>query len=143
PTKGVFNLELARALAQAQQLRVISPVPWTDAWRARRRNARHGRECVQAIDGIAVHYPRFYYPPKVLRRFYGWFLWQSVRGTLQRLLQSSVPDAVLGYWAHPDGEVAVRIARMIGVPAIVMVGGSDVLLLAREKGRRRCIENVL
>ena len=74
---------------------------------------------------------------------YAFFLWQSVRRTVQRLLRSYTPEAILGYWAHPDGEVAVRVARMIGVPAVIMVGGSDVALLTRDGNRRRCIRSVL
>ena len=127
PTKGVFNLELARALARDHDVRVVAPVAWVDQW--------PGRPTEPPPATIEVHYPRFYYPPKVLRRLYGWFLWQSVRGTVRRLLRSFAPEAVIGYWAHPDGEVAVRIARMIDVPAVVMVGGSDVLMLARGGGR--------
>ena len=34
PTKAVFNLSLARALAQQHRVRVVSPVPWLDEWRA-------------------------------------------------------------------------------------------------------------
>ena len=50
---------------------------------------------------------------------------------------------MLGYWAHPDGEAAVRAAATANVPAVVMVGGSDVLLLTGDSARRRCILGVL
>jgi glycosyltransferase involved in cell wall biosynthesis len=133
PTRGIFNLGLARALAARHDVRVVAPVSWL-----RGRSPR-----MATIEGIEVHHPRYYYTPKVLRRFYGSFLWWSVRGTVLRLLREQRPDAVLGYWAHPDGAVAVRAARLAGVPAVVMVGGSDVLLLARNRVRRRCIGRVL
>jgi glycosyltransferase involved in cell wall biosynthesis len=58
-------------------------------------------------------------------------------------MRSFKPDAVLSYWAHPDGEVAVRMAHRHGVPAVVMVGGSDVLLLGREGSRQRKILDVM
>jgi peptidoglycan/xylan/chitin deacetylase (PgdA/CDA1 family)/glycosyltransferase involved in cell wall biosynthesis len=60
-----------------------------------------------------------------------------------RLLRSYVPDVVVGYWAHPDGAAAVQVARIIGVPSAVIVGGSDVLLLPKNKRRRRCVTQVL
>src|ERR1700730_9287143 len=113
PTKGGFNLELARALARSHDVRVVSPLAWVDEWRARRHNTPPPQDGPATPDGLEVHYPRYYYPPKLFRRLYGWFLWQSVRGTVRRLLRSNTPEVVLGYWAHPDGEVAVRIARMI------------------------------
>src|SRR5208283_2823466 len=71
------------------------------------------------------------------------FLWRSVRDTIERLLFAHPPDAVLGYWAHPDGEAAIRAARLAHVPGIIMVGGSDFLLLARGGRRRERILDVL
>jgi glycosyltransferase involved in cell wall biosynthesis len=144
PTKGTFNLEMVRALADGHEVRVVSPVPWVDGW----KNWFGGKAPVAArfhalVAGFETHYPTFYYPPKILRRFYGSFLWWSVRETIRRLLQTYRPDVVLSYWVHPDGEVAVRVAHALRVPAVVMVGGSDVLLLARETGRRGCIVKVL
>jgi teichuronic acid biosynthesis glycosyltransferase TuaC len=47
------------------------------------------------------------------------------------------PDCILSYWVHPDGAVAARFARSAGIPSAVIVGGSDVLVLARHPGRRR------
>jgi teichuronic acid biosynthesis glycosyltransferase TuaC len=90
-----------------------------------------------------VVYPAYYYTPKVLRNHYGTFLRWSVRGAVQRVLRNFRPDAVLGYWAHPDGEVAVRIAQQLGVPSGVIIGGSDVLLLTRNPGRKRRVMGVL
>jgi teichuronic acid biosynthesis glycosyltransferase TuaC len=47
------------------------------------------------------------------------------------------PDCVLSYWAHPDGAVAARFARAAKIRSGVIVGGSDVLVLARKPGARR------
>jgi glycosyltransferase involved in cell wall biosynthesis len=144
PTKGTFNLALARALAGEHDVRVVTPVSWIDEWQARRKGRRNiPPERCEAIDGMEVHYPRYYYTPKILRRQYGRFYWYSVRGTLYRLLAARRPDVILSYWAHPDGEAAVRLGRRANVPAVVMVGGSDVLLLTSDAGRRRCILKVL
>lgn len=144
PTKGTFNLELARAIARRHELDVISPVSWLDA-RAGRRGRRgplpSGRR--ELRDGFEVAYPPFYYTPKVLRTAYAWFMWHSVRRTVDRIVAARRPDAVLGYWAHPDGAVAVRVAKSIGVPSVVMLGGSDVLLLARGRLRRAAIVRAL
>jgi glycosyltransferase involved in cell wall biosynthesis len=144
PTKGTFNLELLRALARRHEVRVVAPVSWVEEWQGRRKGgARPGAGRRAVVGGIETHYPRFYYPPKVLRSLYGEFFWYSVRPTVRRLLDESRPDAVIGYWAHPDGEAALRVARSVNVPGVVMVGGSDVLLLARQSRRRRCVAAVL
>jgi peptidoglycan/xylan/chitin deacetylase (PgdA/CDA1 family) len=141
PTKGLFNRRLVEALARHHEVRVICPVSWTDRLKAglRRRTA----EPAAGAGAVQAFFPRFYYPPKILRTSYGEFLWRSVRGTVERLLGQWTPDAIVGYWAHPDGYVALRAARMIGVPAVVMAGGTDVLLLTDHPGRRRRIVDVL
>jgi peptidoglycan/xylan/chitin deacetylase (PgdA/CDA1 family)/glycosyltransferase involved in cell wall biosynthesis len=144
PNRGIFNLHMARALARDHEVQVISPISWVDEWRGRLQpNRQMNRDRSEIRDRIRIHYPRFYYPPKVLRTWYGRFLWMSVEATVRGVLQEFRPDAVLGYWVHPDGEVAVRVARMLGVPAVVMSGGSGVLLLAQNARRRRCIADVL
>jgi glycosyltransferase involved in cell wall biosynthesis/peptidoglycan/xylan/chitin deacetylase (PgdA/CDA1 family) len=144
PTKAVFNLHLARALAREHEVEVISPISWLDEWRANRTaSGRLSSHRSAIMGGIEVHYPRYRYLPRVKRTLYGWHLWRSVRRTVWELLREKTPDAVLGYWAHPDGDAALRIARLIGVPAAIMVGGSDILLLRGQRGRRKCVTNVL
>ena len=144
PTKALFNLHLARALSKAHEVKVVSPIAWLDEWSARRKG-HGGLECSRSVvlNGVEVHHPRYYYPPRVLRHRYGWCYWRSVRATVWRLLHAQLPDAVVGYWAHPDGQVAVHVARILGVPSAVIVGGSDVLLLPQDHGRRRCVVKVL
>ena len=107
----------------------------------RGRVIRQGRSKI--IDEVRVSFPRYYFPPKLLRSCYGWFYWLSVRGTVRRLMRSHPPDAAIGYWAHPDGEAAVRAGREMGIPSVVIAGGSDVLLLTEQKSRGRCVRKVL
>jgi len=144
PAKGTFNRSLIRALAEEHTVQVVSPISWTDAVRARlRRRNRTMLSDAHAADAIPAEYPRFYYPPKLLRHQYGRFLWWSVGRELLRRIVRFRPDVVVSYWAHPDGEVAVRAAHQCGVRAVTMVGGSDVLLLGRHGLRREAIHNVL
>ena len=148
PGKGVFNLNLARALAQKHEVKVVAPLAWLDAWpdtlRAIARGAVDLRSFGRSVaDGFEVRYPHYYYPPGMLRNQYGWFYWQSVRRTVESLAKVSPPDAVVAYWAHPDGEAGVRAARRSGVRSAVIVGGSDVLLLTADPGRRRRVVGVL
>lgn len=144
PTKGAFNRELARALSVTNDLRVVSPLAWTDERKGRKRHGRLvGDVGVAEVGGAEVTYPRYFYTPGFGRRWYGSFMWRSVKNTLLPMVKGGGVDAVLSYWAHPDGEVATRAARIAGVPSVVMVGGTDVLLFTKSPGRRRCIVNVL
>lgn len=143
PAKGTFNLSFARALAGKHSVHVVSPVSWTDELSASARQGKRvlGRQML--ADNLTAEFPRFWYPPKILRSRYGDFLDWSVRPTLNRVFDEYQPDAVISYWVHPDGEVAVNTANRFGVPAVVMTGGSDVLLLGRNGRRRQVIVDVL
>ncbi len=143
PTKATFNYDLLTALASGHDVTVISPISWWDELRTRSRRPWQPWPRTRQLGPLLVHHPRFYYTPGRWRHRYGDFLWWSLRGTVSRILQGPRPDGVLSYWAHPDGEAAVRLAQALGVPSVVMVGGSDVLLLTREPRRRRVIRHAL
>jgi teichuronic acid biosynthesis glycosyltransferase TuaC len=93
--------------------------------------------------GFGIHYVPFLYTPKICRRWYGNFYWASIAGTVRSLMKTHRPELIIGYWAHPDGEAAVRIGRLVGAPSCVIIGGSDVLLVTRHPSRRRRIQGVL
>jgi glycosyltransferase involved in cell wall biosynthesis/peptidoglycan/xylan/chitin deacetylase (PgdA/CDA1 family) len=144
PTRGVFNHRLAVALSRRHAVRVVAPIPWVDECAHRWKDLGSlPPNRTRQMDGIEVSHPRYYYVPRILRGQYGWFYWHSVRSTILPILQDEKPDAVISHWAHPDGEAALRAARRAGVPGIVIVGGSEVLQLAKERGRRRCIVRTL
>ncbi|HUQ68258.1 MAG TPA: glycosyltransferase [Planctomycetaceae bacterium] len=138
PQLGTFNRTMIAGLAQQHAVRVVAPVPFTIAWRQRRRIARG----LPVVPGVTEEHPAFYYVPKLFRAQYDEFLWWSVRKTLRSAIREFRPDVVLSYWAHPDGAVAVRAAHEADLPAVVMAGGSDVLILGRSGSRRRAILEV-
>jgi len=95
------------------------------SWRPSRR-LRLPPDRRTVIDGIHIYYPRYYFTPKILRRHYGWFYWQSIRPTVQSLIENKNLEAVVAYWVHPDGHGAVkRPPGLAGVPSAVIVGGSE------------------
>ena len=143
PTKATFNYDLLAALAREHEVTAISPISWWDELRTRCTQPFRRWPRTRHLGRLVVHHPRFYYTPGRLRHLYGSFLWWSLRATASQVLRGPRPDCVLSYWAHPDGEAAVRLAQALGVPSVVMVGGSDVLLLAQDPRRQRCIRRVL
>jgi glycosyltransferase involved in cell wall biosynthesis len=138
PVRGVYCRSLCEALAARHAVRVVSPVAWTERLRSGRAQAAS-----PGFGTVPVEYPTYYYPPGGLRSAHGWFMWRSVRGTVRRALREFAPDCVLSYWLHPDGDVAVRAARSIGVPSAVIVGGSDARLLPKDPRRRPSVVHVL
>jgi glycosyltransferase involved in cell wall biosynthesis len=141
-TRGTYTAHLCKALGGGHEVRVVSPWSWIDRLRGAVAAGRRPPSGGGPSD-LVVDYPTHYYPPRVLRGAAGWFMWTSIRRRVRRILSEFSPDCVVSYWAYPDGAVALRAARSAGVPVAVMVGGSDVLLLARQQGPGRRIREVL
>ncbi len=139
---GTFNWELCRALAVEHAVRVVSPRSFLDVWRSRTENVAADR-WVTATSGVPASYPTYFYTPGFARHHSGGFQWRSIRRHLRTVMKEFRPEAVVSYWAHPDGEVGLRAAQEIGVPSVVIIGGSDVLLLPRDRRRRPKIQRVL
>lgn len=141
PGKGTFNRSLIRALSERDQVRVICPVAWTD--RLRSRGVKLPTETVEIDARLSVDFPTYWFTPRILRSMYGEFMDWSIGERVERGIRELGAEAIVSYWAHPDGAVAVKHARKAGIPAITMVGGSDVLLLAKSGKRREKILDVL
>ncbi|MCA9098142.1 MAG: glycosyltransferase [Planctomycetaceae bacterium] len=120
---------------------MICPVSWTDQLRTRGRRLPPGTESLGP--NLTADYPTYYFTPRILRAYYGEFMEWSIGKRVEQAIREMRPDAIVSYWAHPDGAVAVNHARRVGIPAIAMVGGSDVLLLVKSGTRRKKILETL
>jgi glycosyltransferase involved in cell wall biosynthesis len=137
PTRGQFNRQQLRVLAEHHDVRVISPIAWTDELACRSRGGpRLPSDRRVRCDGIEVEHPRYFYPPKCLRRWYGHFFRESVRSTFRRTLTEFRPDVIYSPWAYPDGWAAVELGHQAGLPVVIKVHGSDVLLLSECPQRK-------
>jgi glycosyltransferase involved in cell wall biosynthesis len=118
-----------RHIARQHPVAVISPIAWTDELVRRWRGGVMPPKRRTVVDGIEVEHPRYWYLPLVLRHWTGHFFEWSVRGAFRRALREFQPDLVYSPWAYPDGWAAVRLGRRAGVPVVLTVVGSDILLL--------------
>lgn len=132
PGRGVFNANLVEGLREAgHEVRVVVPVDW-----------REQRGSPQEPMPGATFVPWFH-PPVIRRDLWDHWMWLSVRRTLRDAAREMGPDVVLGGWVHPDGAVAVRLGRELGLPVAVLAGGSDLLVLGRTARRRQAIARTL
>lgn len=129
-TKGPFCFQACRSAQRlGHDVRVVSPLSWLER--------RGPRKYLKGLAELEVVYPRWVYPPKVLHRAGHHFMELSCLGAMRRLHHSWRPDAILSYWAHPEGAVAAHFARRWGIPSGVIVGGSDVLVIPRQDPARK------
>lgn len=143
PAQGSYNVALCRALTADHAVTAIAPRRWTQA----ALNALTGRRFAPSPPAIAagIHcrFPTFWYAPGFRHAQHGAAMWRSVARSVSQIHARRPLDAVLSYWAHPDGEAGLRAAQFAGVPHAVIVGGSDVLLLPQRTDRRNAVLRVL
>jgi teichuronic acid biosynthesis glycosyltransferase TuaC len=129
-TRGIYCFHACQALVQlGHEVRVVSPRSWLE---------RAGAAAsLPGLSALNVEYPIYVYPPGILQSAHDRFMALFSRRAVLRVMEQLRPDCILSYWAHPDGAVAARFARAAGIVSGVIVGGSDVLVLARHAGPRR------
>src|SRR5262245_44714101 len=95
PQRAVFSRNEFRSLASHHDLRIVSPIAWTDELR---QFAAQGRKLASNrrwnCDGISAVYPRYYFCPKVLRGFYGQCLLRSIERTVADIVRELNPDLI-------------------------------------------------
>jgi glycosyltransferase involved in cell wall biosynthesis len=140
---GPYNRHQLRWLAQEHEVEVVAPIPWTTRFRAGYENFMAQPQRYRNKDGIWVHHPVYVFPPKLLMHRYGKYFLSSVRKAVGEIVERFRPDVIFSCWAHPDGWAAVRLGREHGLPVLIKVIGSDVLVLARDPQRRQRIAEAL
>lgn len=137
-----FNRRQFAALSRYCDVEVLATIPWFPAAAAFARWSNvaslSGVPSSESIDGLQIRHPRFMFLPKIGHAIAGPLYAASLAATT--LHYRGRVDVVLGSWAYPDGFAAVVMADMLGVPAVVKLHGSDMNVVARLPGPRRCLK---
>ena len=133
-----YNRQQILALATSHDIRVIAPIPWNCALREWLTGRAASFRSLNS-DGIEITRPIYYFTPKLLRGQYGRFFLASIAQAARELISSNRPDVIFSCWAHPDGWAATRLAHRAGLPSVIKVVGTDILVAARSGARRRAI----
>lgn len=141
PLSAPFNRQQFAALARRCDLEVAATIPWFPGagliarWSSAGKLASVPRR--EQIEGISVCHPRTLFVPRLAHATWGPLYAASIAPALPRY--RGKVDVVLGSWAYPDGFAAVVAARLLGVPCVVKLHGSDINVMAKLPGPRRQI----
>ncbi len=124
PERAPYNRRQFTELAAWCEPTIWALVPWFPGDVLGRYRTRRAVPASERIDGQLVRHPRIAYVPLIGRSLSGPL---AVASLLPHVagLRGSV-DLVLGAFAYPDGWAAVVLAKLLGVPAVVKVHGSDI-----------------
>ncbi|MBL4637695.1 MAG: glycosyltransferase [Kofleriaceae bacterium] len=127
------------------QVEVLATVPWYPGQRLLGRFATHkvagDVPKQEVIDGLTVYHPRTLHLPKIGSSIATPLFAASLAPLVARY--RSKIDIVLAAWAHPDGCAAVLLAKMLGVPVVVKVHGTDINSVAQQPGPKRVMRALL
>jgi glycosyltransferase involved in cell wall biosynthesis len=145
PDSNPFNRQQFAALGKLCDVEVMATIPWYPGAGLFRRWSAAGRlasvPSEERIEGLPVRHPRTLFVPRYGHSISALLYAASLAPSL--LSRTRKVDVVLGSWAYPDGAAAIGLARMIGVPSVVKVHGSDINVLAKRPGPRRSLERNL
>jgi teichuronic acid biosynthesis glycosyltransferase TuaC len=133
PFFSPFNRQQFAALGKRCEVDVLASIPWFPGARLFRRWSAAGRLVdvprAERIEGLPTAHPRYLHLPRVGRGAAGALYAISLSGEVLR--RRGRYDVLLGSWAFPDGVGAVALSKLLGVPAVIKVHGSDMNVLAR------------
>ncbi len=89
PHYAPYNRQLFVALARKVELRVISPISWTEEFSAWCGGKGLLRDRRRTIESVVVDHPRYFYTPRLMRRWYGRFYCFSVSKSFSACLRNS------------------------------------------------------
>lgn len=145
PHFSPFNRQQFAALGKRCAVDVLASVPWFPGARLFARWSLAGRFAgiprSESIDGLDVEHPRYLHLPRVGRRAAGTLYAASLAREARR--RRGRYDVLLASWAFPDGVAGVALARILGVPAVVKVHGSDMNVVARMPDVARSLRDAL
>ena len=145
PTSAPFNRQQIAALARICHVEVLATIPWYPGAGLLAGRSSAGRLTEvpdrEVIEGIDVRHPRTLFVPRMAHGLWAPLYVASL--VPLALAHRGKVDVVLGTWAYPDGVAAVALARLMGVPAVVKLHGSDMNMIAKLPGPRRLLRLAL
>ena len=122
PTHGRPALETMRILSGNADVQVFYPHPVYPSLLKPRSRIYDAFDASYKVPGVKVGYYDYHVLPLVSRPFNG----QTAARALLPHVRRFAPDLVFSYVLYPDGYAALKIARALSVPVLVMGVGSDV-----------------
>lgn len=137
---GIFVHQQVKELReQGCEIKVISPVPWTPfpinklkaKWKAYSKIPNY-----EEREKILINYPRYLaFPKSYLFEYSGYSMYLSIKNILRKIYKHFSFNLIHAHTLLPDGFAGTLLKEKIGVPLIVTIHGSDLLIYPyRNKG---------
>jgi len=135
PRRGTFNRQQFQRLAERHEVDVLTAVDM--------RERMGGTRGTVDVPGVRRDHFLFLHPPGIGRFLNGLFFFACVMWQHGRRLRKARYDVMLASWAYPDAVGGAWVARLLGIPYVVKVHGSDLNVQAEARLRRPQIRQAL
>lgn len=122
PSWAPFNRQQLSELAKLCPLSLVAPVPWPEVLRARRLSITPQQR------PFPVRWPVFWFTPRLGFATHGRSLFYSCWPALRAAAREHGPQVLLATWLYPLGQAALMAAKRLGLPLVIKVHGSDLLV---------------
>ena len=137
---GIFVHQQVKELReQGCEVKVISPVPWTpfpinklkEKWKDYSRIPIY-----EERERISINHPRYLtFPKSYFFEYSGYFMYLGIKNILRKIYKHFSFNLIHAHALLPDGFAGTLLKKKIGVPLIVTIHGSDLLIYPyRNKG---------
>ena len=144
PIHGIFVETRLRELLRSGEVdtRVVAPVPWFPF--KGERFGEYGRLAAtprfERRNGVDVHHPRYFLPPKVGMNIAPYTLALGALPTIRKLIRDGFDfDLIDAHYYYPDGVAARFLAQWLGKPFVVTARGTDLSQIPDFPHPRRLI----
>ncbi len=122
PGRASFNRQQFHFLADNFDISVKVPVAWTQLL------APKAKKQVESVpdDKLSTHYFAYFFIPKIMRWSYGITQFISALSLIPELKGKNKPELILATWAFPDAMAAMLLGKVLKIPVLVKVHGSDI-----------------
>lgn len=128
PLRGAFNRQQFERLGRRHALDVLTAVDFRERLRGQRGRVQ--------VPGLRTDHFVFVYPPRLGRAAHAACWLASLLLQRGRKLRAAGYDCILASWGYPDAVAAGWLARLLGIPYVVKVHGSDLNVQATYALRR-------
>lgn len=128
PQAGLFIRERMFRVGKHLPIVVVAPQPWFPAQSLIRWFRPHFRPMAptyELMDGIAVHRPRFFCIPGILKWTDGLFMAVSSFLTVRRVAREHDVNAIDAHFGYPDGYAAVLLGGWLKLPVLLTLRGKE------------------
>jgi glycosyltransferase involved in cell wall biosynthesis len=138
PFLGNFVKERVKYFTKHGNVRVFSPVRYIPFF----LSTKEIPEIIRKDDTVIYH-PKYFVFPGILKWTDGFLYALSVFTKVLILHKEKRIDVIDAHWGYPDGFAAFLIGKLLGVPVIVTLRGSDINIFMNKSIRGSLIKYYL